>query len=276
MAKLSTIIRRIQDLGFTSYEATAYVSLLEHNPVTRYELSKNSGVPRSAIYTVIHKLSEIGAVSAQSSEPEKYVPLPPEQLFALLGRQFDKKIDNAKKQLKDFEYQMNPDHMWNIIGYENMLIKAQELIGKAKNTLCLSVWAREYDVLKTELEKAVKHGISVCIYSFTELEPMNGIKYFTYNLDEKELETFWSHKIILIIDRSELLMGEADKDSKKKTIWTTNRALIDIAANHIILDITIFGIRFKRDMSDAVALLQNGETTNLDKMLREKFPDIFI
>ena len=89
MAKFSTITRRIQELGFTSYEARAYVSLLEHNPVTRYELSKNSGVPRSAIYSVIHKLEELGAVNMHSSEPEKYVPLPPEQLFDLLNRQFN-------------------------------------------------------------------------------------------------------------------------------------------------------------------------------------------
>ncbi len=97
MSKFSTITRKIQELGFTSYESMAYVSLLEHNPVTRYELSKNSGVPRSAIYSVIRKLEDLGAVSLFSSEPEKYVPLPPEQLFDLLNRQFKNKIDKAKK-----------------------------------------------------------------------------------------------------------------------------------------------------------------------------------
>jgi len=274
LAKISTIIRRIQELGFTSYEAMAYVSLLEHNPVTRYELSKNSGVPRSAIYSVIHKLEELGAVSLYSSEPEKYAPLPPDQLFDLLNSQFNSKIEKAKDDLKDFEYQMIPDHLWNIVGYENMIIKARELIQKADKAIYLSVWQREYDILKKDIEQAEKRGVKISVYSFTNLSHIRGVSFFTYDLKENELEKIWAHKIILIIDKSELLMGEADKMHKKKTVWTTNRALIDIALNHMILDITIYGIRLKRDVHKEVSKMQNGETDYLDSLLHEKYPEI--
>ena len=276
MSKFSTITRRIQELGFTSYEARAYVSLLEHNPATRYELSKNSGVPRSAIYGVIHKLEELGAVSLYSSEPEKYVALTPEQLFDLLNRQFSNKIEKAKKDLKDFEFQLIPDHLWNIVGYENMIIKSRELIQKAESTIYLSVWEREYNALKADLERAEKRGVEVCLYSFTELNCNPGLKYFIYGLDESELEKIWAHKIILISDKAELLMGEADKLQKKKTVWTTNRALIDIAMNHMILDITIYGMRMKKDVHFIVQSMQNGETDYLDRLLHEKFPDLTI
>jgi len=274
LSKFGTIARRIKELGFTSYEAMAYVSLLEHNPVTRYQLGKNSGVPRSAIYSVIHKLSEIGAVSAQSSEPVNYIPLPPEKLFDLLRRQFDNRIEKAKKQLKDFEHQAIPDHLWNIVGYENMILKVKELIQKAKKTICLSIWLREYNELKKDLENALKQGVDICIYSFTDLDRMEGIKYFTYGLREPDLEKIWAHKIILIVDKDELIMGEADKIQNKKTVWTTNRALIDIAMNHIILDITIYGIRLKKDVRNVVSTMQNGETDSLEKLLHQKYPNL--
>jgi sugar-specific transcriptional regulator TrmB len=274
LAKYSTVTRRIQELGFTSYEARAYVALLEHNPVTRYELSRNSGVPRSAIYTVIHKLEELGAVSAQSSEPEKYVPLPPEQLFELLSSQFNNKIEKAKEQLKDFQVQIIPDHLWNIVGFDNMVLKARELVQKAKKSICLSVWQREFAPLKKDIEKAIKRGVKVNLYSFTELDNISGAVYFTYGISESELEKVWAHKIILIIDKSELLMGEADKLQNKKTVWTTNRALIDIAMNHMILDITIYGIRLNKDVHPAISRMQNGETAYLDRLLHEKYPDI--
>jgi len=274
LSKLSTIARKIQDLGFTAYEAMAYVSLLEHHPVTRYELSKNSGVPRSAIYSVIHKLEEVGAVSAQSSEPEKYIPLPPDQLFELLNRQFNHRVASVKKYLKDFEFQVIPDHLWNIVGYDNMIVKAKELIQKAKKTICLSCWNQEYMLLRDDLHKARERGIIIHIYSFTKLDKTAGIIYYTYDLDENELEKIWAHKIILIIDKKELVMGEADKLQKKKTVWTFNRALIDIALNHMILDITIYGIRLKKNVSHDVAALQNGETDYLDKLLHEKYPDM--
>ena len=78
---MEKIARKMIELGFTKYEAKAYVSLLHSNPVTRYELSKNSSVPRSAIYDVIRRLESYGAVSATSTKPEKYVPLPPDKFL---------------------------------------------------------------------------------------------------------------------------------------------------------------------------------------------------
>ena len=63
MSPLEQIALKVKELGFTVYEAKTYVALLQNSPVTRYELSKNSGVPRSAIYGVIQQLENIGAVN---------------------------------------------------------------------------------------------------------------------------------------------------------------------------------------------------------------------
>jgi len=273
LTKFDTIKQKIQDLGFTSYEAMAYVSLLENNPVTRYELGKNSGVPRSAIYNVILKLEKMGAVNAYSSEPETYVPLPPDQLLEYLERQFHDKIEKAREHLKDFENKIIPDHLWNIVGYNNLILKIKELIEKAEKTLYISVWKTEFRLFKSAIEDAIARGVEVILYSFTEIT-IEGAESFCYNLAEKDLEKIWGHKIIVIADREELVMGEAAKDENKKTVWTKNRALIDIALNHIILDITIYGIRLEKDVSETITTMQNGETDDLGKLLKQKFPNI--
>jgi sugar-specific transcriptional regulator TrmB len=273
LTKFDTIKQKVQDLGFTSYEAMAYVSLLENNPVTRYELGKNSGVPRSAIYNAIQKLEQMGAVNAYSSEPEKYVPLPPDQLLEYLERQFHDKIEKAREQLKDFESKIIPDHLWNIVGYDNLIIKVRELIEKAEKSIYISNWKTEFKLFKSDLEEAIARGVEVIIYSFTDI-PIEGAKTYCYNLAEKDLEKIWGHKIIVISDKNELVMGEASRDEHKKTVWTKNRALIDIALSHIILDITIYGIRLETDVSETVTTMQNNETDDLGKLLKEKFPNI--
>jgi sugar-specific transcriptional regulator TrmB len=273
LIKFDTIKQKVQDLGFTSYEAMAYVSLLENNPVTRYELGNNSGVPRSAIYNVINKLEIMGAVNATSSEPEKYVPLPPDQLLEYLERQFHDKIEKAREHLKDFESKIIPDHLWNIVGYNNLIIKIRELIEKAEESLYISIWKREFKLLKSDIEDAIARGVEVIVYSFTDL-PIEGTKTYCYNLSEKDLEKIWAHKIIVIADKEELVMGEAAKDEHKKTVWTKNRVLIDIALNHIIFDITIYGIRLETDVSESITVMQNGETDDLGKLLKEKYPKI--
>ncbi len=168
MTEFEKITQKLRDLGFTAYEAMAYISLLENNPVTRYELGKNSGVPRSAIYSVIQKLENIGAVNAQYTKPERYIPLPPEQFFELLERQYHSKVDAARKSLKDFETQLVPDHLWNIVGYDNMVLKARELIQKARKTIYLSVWGREMNLLEKDLNEAVERGVEILSFSFTE------------------------------------------------------------------------------------------------------------
>ncbi|MFZ0390518.1 MAG: helix-turn-helix domain-containing protein, partial [Calditrichia bacterium] len=81
---LDKIAVKMTELGFTQYEARAYITLLRNYPSTRYELSKNSGIPRSAIYDVIRRLESYGAVSAISSRPEKYVPLSPDDFLNML------------------------------------------------------------------------------------------------------------------------------------------------------------------------------------------------
>jgi len=262
------LMERLRALGFTTYESKAYITLLKNNPSTRYELSKNSGVPRSAIYDVIKKLETLGAVNALYTSPEKYVPLPPDQLLGLLERQFKERLENARKALEQFDTEIEPGHLWNIVGYQNMLHKAREMISNAKETIFLSIWDRECKKLKEDLDAAHDRGIRIIAFSFTPLDLKVEEKY-SYNIPEKELLNIWERKIILVVDQSQLLMGEADDRYTKKTAWTDNKAIVDIATNHIILDITLYGIRMKEDVSQSVVAMQKGGFENLDKLIEK-------
>lgn len=273
MTQLGTIAKKLQALGFTLYEARAYVSLLERNPVTRYELSKNSRVPRSAIYNVIMELEEMGVVSLQTSDPETYVPLPANKLFELLDRQFKDKIEDAQMSLQYIEHKPSLDQFWNIVGYDNMILKAKELIQKAEKNIFISIWQREFALLEKDLQEAVKRKVHVIIFSFTDLQLVKSTR-FCYSLEERELEKIWPHRIILISDKKEVLMGDADKMHKKKTVCTSNRALIEVATNHIIMDITLYGNRLNQGVDDTIISMQNGETDYLGKLLKRKYPSI--
>ncbi len=262
------LMERLRALGFTTYESKAYITLLKNNPSTRYELSKNSGVPRSAIYDVIKKLENLGAVNALYTSPEKYVPLPPEQLLSLLERQFKERLEEARKALKQFDTQIEPGHLWNIVGYQNMLHKAREMISSAQETIFLSLWERECKKLKDDLDAARDRGVRIIVFSFTPLD-LEVEEIYSYNIPEKELLNIWERKIILVVDHSQLLMGEADDRYTKKTAWTDNKAIVDIATNHIILDITLYGIRMKEDVSHSVVAMQKGAFENLDKLIEK-------
>ncbi len=262
------LTERLKALGFTTYEAKTYITLLKNNPSTRYELSKNSGVPRSAIYDVIRKLEALGAATALYTNPQKYVPLPPEQLISLLERQFKERLEEARKALSHFDTEIEPGHLWNIVGYKNMLHKAREMIGKAKETIFISAWERECLRLKQDLQAAQERGVRIIAFSFTPIS-LKSKEAYSYNIPESELLNVWERKIILVIDHAELLMGEADDKYTKKTAWTDNKAIVDIATNHIILDITLYGIRMQEDVSESVIAMQKEGFENLDRLIEK-------
>jgi sugar-specific transcriptional regulator TrmB len=268
---LEIIAKKMMQLGFTLYEAKAYISLLQDYPVTRYEISKKSGVPRSAIYDIVRKLEDFGAVSIISTNPEKYVPLPPEEFLRMLERRYQLKLKDFRESLSEINADVEPEQLWNITGYKNLLEKAKEMIQNSKNEIYLSAWRREILELEEELHNAEERGLKVVIFSFTKVPKIGRV--FSYCLQERELEKVWDHKVILVCDCEELLMGEANLQVQRKAAWTKNKAIIGIAANHIILDITLFGIRAGVDVSDAVIEMHPGELDLLGRLLREKYPD---
>jgi sugar-specific transcriptional regulator TrmB len=267
---LEKIAQKMCELGFTGYEAKAYVSLLQQYPATRYELSKNSGVPRSAIYDVINRLESYGAVSVISTQPEKYVPLPPEQFLRMLEQRFSQKIEVFRKSLSEIKIKMEPEQLWNLSGYQNLVSKAREMIQNAQESIYLSAWCTEVLELEKYLKEAESRKVKVVIFSFTQI-PEIGFNY-SYQMSENELEKVWDHKIVLVRDHEELLMGEVNKVVEKRVAWTLNKAIVQIAENYIILDITLFGIRAGVDVRDAVIETHPGELGLLDKLLKERFP----
>ncbi len=268
---LEQIAQKMMELGFTKYEALAYISLVQESPATRYEISKRSGVPRSAIYNIIHRLEQKGLVNALATKPESYIPLPPEHMINYLENQYHQRLEEFKKSLSQLRTDFEPGQLWNITGYENLMLKAQEMIKRATKCVYLSVWNREFKKLKSDLENAVQRKVKVVVFSFTKI-PYVGLTY-SYGLSERELERVWAHKLILIRDFEELIMGEANNQVPKKAAWTFNDAIIGIAANHIILDITLYGLRAGVDVSDAIIETHPGEWEVVGKLLEEKFPD---
>ncbi|HQU74728.1 MAG TPA: helix-turn-helix domain-containing protein, partial [Calditrichia bacterium] len=238
---------------------------------TRYEISKKSGVPRSAIYDAIQRLENFGAVNAISEKPEKYVPMPPDQFAELLEKRYISKIQDFYSSVSDLQVSFETENLWNITGYQNLIIKAKEMITNAESEIYLSTWDREIKELLPELQAAEKRGVKIVIFSFTTDVSVGHV--YSYGLDEKRLGKLWDHKIILVCDMQELVMGEANKQYPKKVAWTRNKAIAMIAANHIILDITLFSMRFDVDMGPAIIESKPGELALLDELLQEKYPD---
>ncbi|MCK4716859.1 MAG: TrmB family transcriptional regulator [Candidatus Marinimicrobia bacterium] len=262
------LLNKLLKLGFTSYEARTYLGLLRNNPATGYEISQQVNVPRSVIYTILRKLETMGIVISIHDKPRRYIPLSPKQLMSLLESDFSKRVSSLREDLFNFNNKPESEGFWNIRGYESLMELCTSLIKETRETIYISAWKREIEQLKKPLFAAKKRGVEIVAFSFTEIDKNLG-DVFAYGVDEEKLAKFWDRKIIMVTDSKDLVMGSANMDDEQQIIWTQNRAVLTIALNYIILDITLYGQRKKVDVSDAVMRLMTEKVDHLDQLIEE-------
>ena len=137
---MDEIIKELQKLGFSQYECKAYIGLLKHSPVTGYEVSKQTGVPRSMIYEVLGKLMDKGAVHIVPSEPVKYVPVPATELMNRMRKDFEKSFEFLDEKLNCLEQERQIDVISHIRSNDRVLKEICNIISRAKEKLWISVW----------------------------------------------------------------------------------------------------------------------------------------
>ena len=75
--KLAEVLNK--QLGLTSYESRAYVSLIIYGPMSPSDLAQKTGIPRPRTYDVLRSLMEKGLLMEQSGKPSIYAAVEPTQ-----------------------------------------------------------------------------------------------------------------------------------------------------------------------------------------------------
>ncbi|MFN3928708.1 MAG: TrmB family transcriptional regulator, partial [Thermoflexus sp.] len=155
-------VERLQQLGFSEYEARAYVALLQASPLTGYELAKRSGIPRPNIYEVLQRLEERGAVlRVETPEGARYAPVPPREMLRRLERHFEETLAAVQKALEALAPPPQPEPVWNLSGYPTLLDHARALLEGATRTIWIALWPPEAQALATSLARAESRGVRI-------------------------------------------------------------------------------------------------------------------
>lgn len=263
---MSKLIELLQNFGLSLNAAKAYVSLLKNNPATGYEISAQSGIPRSAIYTVLNRLESIGIVNSVGDSPKKFIPLAPSSLLEHFDHSHNDRIDELKNIIEKVDINEEAFDFWHLHGYRNLILKMRECIKNAQEKVFISGWNREINSVKSELVNAEKRGVEITLFSFCKLNLKIG-EVISYELDEDELRKIWSPKVILVADHTSTIMGSARETDDSRLIYTQNDAIIEIATNHIILDITLAGQRLGFDPNPSVKRVMKRPTLHLDRLI---------
>jgi sugar-specific transcriptional regulator TrmB len=260
------ILDSLQELGFSTNEARAYKGLLFESPATGYEIAQRAGIPRSAIYAVLKRLEDEGMVARVEETPARYAPLPPSDLLGVLRRRFDRSLEGLDTNLRRMRPPPPPVDLWNVSGYNEVIEHARTLIDAAEEHIFCSIWRREAGRLKPAFDAAHKRKVKIITFSFCALDDQPG-KVYSYGLDEKDLESFWKHKVILVVDHARTLMGGAEPDDDSDAVVTGHPAINEVALNNIALDITLLSQRRKVDSTESMVDMLGDRLGSLDPLV---------
>ena len=161
------ISKQLVRLGFTEYEAKAYLALLQQAPMTGYAIALASGVPRSKIYEVLGNLVERGDVLISRGEPVQYAPKRPDELIASRRQLIEKQLSEAENGLAAFQNRQVPnDLIWDIRGRAEIFFRLGEVIERAKEQILLQIWEDDAPEIQTKLEAAAQRGVKIWVVAY--------------------------------------------------------------------------------------------------------------
>lgn len=159
-------IKTLKILGFTEYEAKAYISLIGYGMATAREIHENSGVPQGRIYAVLKSLSDKKFIEIQNRNPSYYYADNPGAVLGKLKSQINESIDKSTEYLSNLHLNSKPPSMvWTIHSEWGIKNRAKTLIQNAENEILIIV--NDYSYFKWMLPelKKLKRKINLEIYA---------------------------------------------------------------------------------------------------------------
>jgi Cd2+/Zn2+-exporting ATPase len=224
-------------IGFSEYEAKAYVALLRASPNTGYQIAKLSGVPRSMIYEVLGKLVVRGAVMTLHKEGStQYAPVEANEFFDQLHREHESLIGSIKDDLTALESTGDLEYVWTIDGHDNIMAKAQDMIEQAESRIYLSLLPATFPTLQPVLRQAVERNVRVVVYSTGELD-LPGGRVIATPVPEQAHERVEGLWLVLVVDGREVLIGELLDQNQARASWTGSPLFVFVAEHHLRTDL---------------------------------------
>jgi predicted transcriptional regulator len=261
---MTNINSLLQELGFTDYEARAYIALLQENPLNGYELA--SGIPRPNIYKVLQKLEERAIViRADTPNSAVYAPISPDQLTKRLGNRFKSVLDAASEALESVSTPVERDYVWNLEGYDAVIDQVRMLIEQAQENIIVAIWQPEAKLLNDVITEAIDRNIAVqtlCLQACPQECGFCCGTIYRYRIISS-LQTRW---LIAVQDETELVMADIQANAHNEVfsaegIRTRQRYLSEVASWYIRHSIALSSVL--SDAGDSITSLLSPDTQSL-------------
>ncbi|WP_237154143.1 TrmB family transcriptional regulator [Oryzibacter oryziterrae] len=232
------LINTLTRLGFSQYEAQAYIALVGKGALTGAEVGRGAGMPPSKIYETLARLESKGAVLVNRSEPVRYSAVPHADLLAVMQSRFEADVCAAKEKLDSLPAQEEPGLVWSLRSRQAIVQAFARVAAGAKRSIFAGIWDEEMDEIGPLIEQAAARGVDahVAIYGKRTL-----VGPRTYDLSEcgasARLRLSGRRLAVVVADDSETVVAEFGDRTPDQAVLTTNPVTCLLAVEYIKADV---------------------------------------
>ena len=242
MAPNESLIERLKEMGFNTYEAKVYLTLLKHHPATGYEISKESGVPQARAYDTLKALEGNNVVVAMGGKPVTYIPVTPEELLDRWERSFKRSITYLRESLPTLTTE-TVEPVVNLRGEDTIFKHAIEMIANAQQSLFLELWKEDAERLYTHLKDAQARGVDIKMVGYNNVV-LPGIEVYQHGLARTIEQSLGGRWVIISADEQEGMVGTISMSgtSSPQAVVTRNAGIVLIIKELIVHDIFLLDV----------------------------------
>jgi sugar-specific transcriptional regulator TrmB len=232
---INTLVR----LGFSQYEAQAYIALVGQGALTGAEVSRGAGVPPSKIYETLARLEIKGAVLVNRSEPVRYSAVPHGDLLDVARSRFEADVFAARDKLDRLPVQEEPGLVWSLRNRQAIVQAFARVTTGAERSIFAGIWDEEMDEIGPLLEQASARGVNtyVAIYGKRTLAGPH-----IYDLSEcgasARLRLSGRRLAVVVADDSNTVVAEFGDRTPDQAVLTTNPVMSLLAVEYIKADVS--------------------------------------
>jgi len=173
---LSGVLEKLKKLGLTSYESSAYLTLLKLVDSEADEIAENAKIPMGRIYNVLSGLEEAHLIRAQDTRPRRYACVEPAAALERLSKtrheeltqasvELENLVSDLKSELSGVEPRKPEKTFWTVALSEESHELVRECIsGSQKELLVFMAPKMNSERLKKDLMQESHAGILKAIY----------------------------------------------------------------------------------------------------------------
>ena len=240
------ITRTLLDLGLTGDEAKVMVFLNKKGAMKAADMAKDTGIPRTHLYTVLEGLEKKGLIFSTLERPAKFRALPLERATDFLIDSYKQKLcsmENVKKVIsydwsvlqecevvKNSEEELVEGNLQTISGEEQIYSKTKSMmkggVRKVEVYANGNNLARISDTDVTiKLQQMASIGTEVNILTDNPTSKISMMKEKGFEI--RGIPPHFNEKIhFILVDDKELLLFNLDKVGEPSAMWTNSRSLV--------------------------------------------------